>query len=148
MILDLSQNCPHIFADDANEDQLHGEEEEQADHQRSQPQRERVPVHQFIDEICQRNKQADSSKTEARKRRQPQRKLGMSDKTGHGNVVQGKEIMFGPAMFASRLHKFDLGSAEPNFTDQAAEVRDRVIILFQCIHKPAVIKAEPAEVEQ
>ena len=44
VVFDLSENRPHIFADDADKNQLHGRKEEHADHQRGQSECERFPV--------------------------------------------------------------------------------------------------------
>src|ERR1035438_8981126 len=48
---DLGVDRADVFAEDADEDELHGAEEEHADHQRRNTNLETVPEQQFIDQI-------------------------------------------------------------------------------------------------
>src|ERR1019366_3879066 len=100
---------PDVFAKDANEEELDGTEEKDADHYRSDSDGEVLPEQQLVNQVAQAYQEAQDRSAKSQHGRQAQRDLGETRDSEHRQVVKRVEVVLGKAALAGGLHERDLG---------------------------------------
>src|SRR6266481_4507601 len=93
----------NVFPNDAEAQQLHGSEKEEAQHQWGATQRKAVPENDLVEEIEEAEGQAESSRDEPGRGDQTEWHLREVGDAEHRQIVEGIEVVLGDAALAAVL---------------------------------------------
>ena len=143
---DAAVDGQDVFAEQAEEDQLHGADEEDAGHEGCDADGERVPEQELHDEIIQRNQNAACREERADERCHAQARFRVRRERQHRRIVEREEIVVRVAGFALCLRVRDVLSLKSELRDDVAQKRHRVIEPTQHVDKALVVQPRPREV--
>ena len=121
-ILDLCPDGADVFSDYTNEDELHGREEKEPYHERSEADHEVVPEGELVDEIYACRDETEGGQCKADERRKAKWQLCVVDESRHGIVVEREEVVLRLAARSCLLFVRDFDALEADFRDKAAHI--------------------------
>ena len=134
-----------ILAEQADEEYLHGAEEEHADQHRGHAGREAIPPDELHDEVNDGDQHADGAADGTEEHGHTEADLGVAGEAEHRGVVQGVEVVVCDAGAALRLGVRNFLPVEAELGDDATQERRRVIELPHDVDEGVVVEAEAGE---
>jgi hypothetical protein len=135
-----------VLTEDAEEDELNGGSEEDADEKRCEAEGEGLPEGEFEKKIHAGDEEGDGGTDKAGEGGEAQGDAGVVDDAENPDVIEGVPVVFGDSMFALGLIVEDALDREADVGDHAAEVRVGVVEGADEVHDLAVVEAEAGEV--
>lgn len=142
---DALVDAQDVLAEQADEEDLHGAEEEHADEHRGHAGREAIPPDELHDEVNDGDQHADAAAGGTEEHRHTEADLRVAREAEHRGVVQGVEVVVRDAGAALRLGIRNFLPVEAELGDDATQERRRVVQLPHDVDEGVVVEAEAGE---
>ena len=142
---DALVDAQDVLAEQADEEDLHGAEEEHADEHRGHAGREAIPPDELHDEVNDGDQHADGAADGTEEHGHTEADLRVACEAEHRGVVQGVEVVVCDAGASLRLGIWNFLPVEAELGDDATQERRRIIELPHNVDEGAVVEAEAGE---